>query len=100
MDEAEQAALRGDLGAAARAGERSIGLAPGDDQVRLWRAVWLAVDGRIGEARPELARAAAIEPRSVEHLRRFAEAGHLPGGDDVLRALLGDGDTETTGRPG
>jgi hypothetical protein len=28
-----------------------------------------------------------VEPRSAEHLRRFAEAGHLPGGEAVLRTL-------------
>lgn len=100
MNEAELAAMRQDLAAAARAGERSVALAPDDDQVRLWHAVWLAIDGRIEEARAELALAAAAEPRSALHLRRFAEAGHLPGGNEVLRALLDGGDMKTTGRPG
>jgi hypothetical protein len=41
----------------------------------------------VGEARAELAAVAASEPRAGEHLRRFAEAGYLPGGDATLRAL-------------
>lgn len=87
MDAAEQAALAGDGAVALAAGERSIALAPDDDQVRLWGAVGLALAGRVDEARAAFALAAAVEPRSGEHLRRFAEAGHLPGGDAVLRAL-------------
>ena len=43
--------------------------------------------GRIDDARAALAVALAAEPRSVEHLRRFHEAGHLPGGEATLRAL-------------
>ncbi len=88
MDDAEEAAARGDGAAAAAAGERSIELAPEDDQVILWHAVWLAAAGRVAEARVEFTRAAAIEPRAGEHLRRFAEAGHLPGGEVALRILL------------
>jgi hypothetical protein len=63
---------------------RSVALAPDDDQVRLWSAVDLALAGRLVEARAAYAAAAAVEPRSGEHLRRFAEAGHLPGGETVL----------------
>jgi hypothetical protein len=43
--------------------------------------------GRTDDARSALAAALAAEPRSAEHLRRFAEAGHLPGGDQTLRSL-------------
>ncbi len=88
MDDAEEATARGDGAAAAAAGERSIELAPEDDQVVLWHAVWLAAAGRAAEARVEFARAVAIEPRAGEHLRQFAEAGHLPGGEVALRILL------------
>ncbi len=42
---------------------------------------------RDAEARDAFARATSVESRSGEHLRRFAEAGHLPGGDDTLRRL-------------
>ncbi len=87
MDEAEAAGGRGDVAAAAAASERSRALAPDDDQILLWHAVGLAVAGRVEEARDELARAIAVEPRAGEHLRRFAEQGHLPGGGAVLQAL-------------
>jgi uncharacterized Ntn-hydrolase superfamily protein len=86
MNDAEQALLRGDASRAAAAGARSVALAPDDDQVVLWSAVGLAAAGRVDEARAALAVALAAEPRSVEHLRRFHEAGHLPGGA-ALRAL-------------
>jgi uncharacterized Ntn-hydrolase superfamily protein len=87
MDAAEQAALAGDTAGSAALRARSVELAPDDDQVRLWSAVDLALAGRVEEARAAFAMASAVEPRSGEHLRRFAEAGHLPGGDAVLRAL-------------
>lgn len=92
MDEAEKAFLGGDADAAAAARTTSAALAPEDDMVLLWAAVGLAQDGRGAEARALFAQAAAAEPRSGEHLRRFAEAGHLPDADAVLRELgLGDG---------
>jgi uncharacterized Ntn-hydrolase superfamily protein len=87
MGDAENAQLAGDLETAAMARARSTDLAPDDDQVLLWSAVGLVLEGRVEEARAAFSRAAAVEPRSGEHLRRFAEAGHLPGGDAVLRAL-------------
>jgi len=87
MDEAERAFSAGDSATAAVARARSIALSPDHDQVVLWSAVGLAVEGRIDEAREALARATAVEPRSGEHLRRFCEAGHLPGGEETLRAL-------------
>lgn len=87
MDEAEQAILRGDAGSAQAARRASITLAPEDDQVLLWAAAGLAQDGREVEAREAFAAAAAVEPRAGEHLRRFAEAGHLPDADKVLHIL-------------
>ena len=87
MGEAESASLRGDGAAAAAATVRSLELAPDDDQVVLWSAVGLALAGRTDEARAALGAATAVEPRSAEHLRRFAEAGHLPGGNATLRTL-------------
>ncbi|HEY3334448.1 MAG TPA: DUF1028 domain-containing protein, partial [Candidatus Limnocylindrales bacterium] len=59
MGNAESAALRGDLAAAAAVNVRSLELAPDDDQVALWGAVGLALGGRIEEARAALAAAAA-----------------------------------------
>lgn len=88
MDQAEEAGTRGDGAAAVAASERSIALAPDDDQVRLWFAVTMALAGRVAEARAAFDRARDAEPRAGEHLRRFAEAGQLPGGEDVLHLLL------------
>jgi uncharacterized Ntn-hydrolase superfamily protein len=87
MDEAEAAGGRGDVAAARAASERARAWAPDDDQILLWHAVGLALGGRVDEARAGLARATEVEPRAGEHLRRFAEQGHLPGGEAVLRAL-------------
>lgn len=87
LDEAETTFLEGDRAASDAARLRSLELAPDDDQVVLWSAVGLATAGRVEEARDALARAAAVEPRSVEHLRRFAEAGLLSGGDETMRTL-------------
>ena len=87
LGEAERAGRAGDGASAAAARERSTRLAPGDDQLVLWSAVGLVMEGRVAEARDALDRATAVEPRSGEHLRRFAEAGRLPGGDATLRAL-------------
>jgi len=88
MDAAEKAATGGDPRTAETAGAASVALAPDDDQVVLWQAVWLALAGRPAEARAAFADAVGVEPRSGEHLRRFAEAGHLPGGEAVLSTLL------------
>jgi hypothetical protein len=87
MGEAEDAGARGNGAAALAAGLRATELAPDDDQVRLWSAVGLALAGRAREARAAFESALAVEPRSGEHLRRFARAGHLPGGDAALRVL-------------
>jgi uncharacterized Ntn-hydrolase superfamily protein len=87
FDEAETAYINGDNEAALKARRRTVELAPDDDQVVLWGAVTLAVAGHVDEAREALARASAVEPRAAEHLRRFAEAGQLHGGDETLRAL-------------
>lgn len=89
MDEADQAGTRGDAATAERAGAASVALAPDDDMVVLWRAVGLASAGRIDEARAAFELAERVEPRSGEHLRRFAEAGHLAGAEAVLAILLG-----------
>jgi uncharacterized Ntn-hydrolase superfamily protein len=87
FDEAETAYLKGDLDAALEARKRTLAFAPDDDQVVLWSAVTLAATGHPEEAREALARASAVEPRSAEHLRRFAEGGQLHGGEATLRVL-------------
>ena len=83
----EELAERGELAAALAEADRAHGLAPEDDQIRLWRAVALVANGRVEEARAAYAEAAVVEPRSGEHLRRYAMAGHLPHAAEILAAL-------------
>ena len=90
MDEAEQAVLAGDQARPA-ASARSTALRQTTSARWCWGAVGLVAEGRVEEARAATRRAAAAEPRSVEHLRRFAEAGgHLPGGQATLLCAFDD----------
>jgi len=83
----ETLAEHGDLPAALAEADRAHALIPEDDQVRLWQAVALLGNGRLDEARVAYREAAAVEPRSGEHLRRYAMAGHLPHAAEILGAL-------------
>ncbi|HEY7525183.1 MAG TPA: DUF1028 domain-containing protein [Candidatus Limnocylindrales bacterium] len=78
FDRAESVAETGDLASAATLMETAHALAPDDDMVALWAAVFLAGAGRMAEARDLYTLAQRVERRSAEHLRRFLEAGHLP----------------------
>lgn len=80
---------RGDFEGALALFDAARSLAPADDQVALWHAVGLVLAGRpAATAREAFAFARSADPRAAEHLRRFHEAGLLPGGERVLRALL------------
>jgi uncharacterized Ntn-hydrolase superfamily protein len=83
----EDLADRGELAAALAQADRAHTLLPEDDQIRLWHAVALVANGRLDEARAAYREAAAVEPRSGEHLRRYAMAGHLPHASEILAAL-------------
>jgi uncharacterized Ntn-hydrolase superfamily protein len=61
--------------------------APGEDQIAFWRALALAGNGRIEEARSEMARIRGAEPRWTDYLRRVAEAGLFPNDPAVLDAI-------------
>jgi len=93
FDRSEEPAGRGDLHAAAEAMTEAHALAPDDDQITLWTALFYASVGRIDEARALFAEASRAEPRSGEHLRRFLAAGALPAAAgpviDALDASLG-----------
>jgi uncharacterized Ntn-hydrolase superfamily protein len=78
FDRAEQRATAGDVEAAALAMDDAHALAPDDDMVTLWAALFAARAGRMDDARRWFAEAQQAEARSGEHLRRFAAAGHLP----------------------
>ena len=77
-ERAQEQAESGDHAAAAESMDEAHALAPDDDQVTLWAALFLAMAGRTDEARRLFADARAAEARSGEHLRRFMAAGHLP----------------------
>ena len=79
---------RGDVAAAAAASERSIALAPDDDQVRLWHARRPGARraGRRGARRARAGdRARSRGPASTS--AGSPRPGHLPGGEATLRAL-------------
>lgn len=78
FDRAETLAETGDLAAAVALMDEAHALAPHDDMVTLWTAVFAAGAGRMDEARELFAQASRVEPRSAEHLRRFVAAGQLP----------------------
>lgn len=68
---------------------KAAALAPDDDQIRLWQALFVFAAGDEARGRDLYRSAAAAEPRAPEHLRRFAAAGHLPGLEDVVARLIG-----------
>ena len=78
FDRAQQAAEAGDRVAAAAAMDEARELAPDDDQITLWAALFMAQADRMDDARRLFGEASRVEARSGEHLRRFAAAGHLP----------------------
>jgi hypothetical protein len=78
FDRSQEPANSGDLTAAAAEMDDAHELAPDDDQITLWTALFMAGAGRMPEARRLYADAARVEPRGGEHLRRFLAAGHLP----------------------
>jgi uncharacterized Ntn-hydrolase superfamily protein len=91
FDRSEAPAEAGDLATAAAALGEAHALAPDDDQITLWTAMFLAGAGRLHEARQLFAQATRAEPRSAEHLRRFLAAGHLPEQvGPIIDALMAD----------
>jgi uncharacterized Ntn-hydrolase superfamily protein len=65
----------------------AIAVAPDDDQIAFWRALALAGNGRLQEARSEMDRIRLSEPRWPGYLRRVAEAGMFPNDPSVLDAI-------------
>jgi uncharacterized Ntn-hydrolase superfamily protein len=78
FDRAQERADSGDAAGAAAAMDDAHALAPDDDQISLWAALYLAGAGRLDDALRLFDAARAAEARSGEHLRRFVAAGHLP----------------------
>ena len=88
LDVAEERAAAGDLAGAREASAASSRLAPGDDQVLVWRAVGMAAAGLIEPAQALLAAATEANPRWPEFVRRFADAGPQPELVSAARRLL------------
>ena len=83
MEQAEQLAMSGELEAAAAAIERARNLAPDDDQVAIsWIVARLAA-GQGDEARDVARRVLGTNPRWPIWLRRMADRGMLPGGQEA-----------------
>jgi uncharacterized Ntn-hydrolase superfamily protein len=88
LDVAERKAAAGDLEGAGRASEEASRLAPGDDQVLVWRAVGMAAAGLVEPARAMLSTVSRTNPRWPEFVRRFADAGPEPELVAAARRLL------------
>ncbi|MEA2613326.1 MAG: hypothetical protein QOI52_1285, partial [Chloroflexota bacterium] len=78
FDRSEPSMLAGDVAAGVAAMDEAHRLAPDDDQITLWTALAAGAAGDLERARRLLAEAQTAEPRSLEHLRRFLAAGHVP----------------------
>jgi uncharacterized Ntn-hydrolase superfamily protein len=91
FDRAQQHAEAGDHAAAAADMDEARELAPDDDQITLWAALFMANAGRMGDARRLFTEAHRAEARGGEHLRRFAAAGHLPPEATALIEALASG---------
>jgi uncharacterized Ntn-hydrolase superfamily protein len=78
FDRSIEQSTTGDLAFAGASMAEAHALAPEDDQITLWNALFLAGAGRLDEARDAFEAARRIEPRGGDHLRRFLAAGQLP----------------------
>jgi uncharacterized Ntn-hydrolase superfamily protein len=88
LDVAEERGAAGDRAGARQASEASSRLAPGDDQVLVWRAIGMAAAGLIEPARALVAAATEANPRWPEFIRRYAAAGPQPELAGAARRLL------------
>jgi uncharacterized Ntn-hydrolase superfamily protein len=91
LDRGFEALAVGEQTAARAFFEEAAALAPDDDQLRLWLALAVFDSGDEERGRRLYRSALAAEPRSGEHLRRFAAAGQLPGSERLVAALTAEG---------
>ena len=78
LDRADKLEAAGDHAGALQAYRDAARLVPDDDQIAWMTGLQLLDAGLEAEALPELRRAVAAMPTWPEHLRRTAEAGHVP----------------------
>ena len=78
LDRADQLESAGDAAGVLQAYRDAARLVPEDDQIAWMTGLQLLDAGLEAEGLPELRRAVAAMPTWPEHLRRMAEAGHVP----------------------
>jgi uncharacterized Ntn-hydrolase superfamily protein len=91
MNAGDEATEHKDLDGAAREYNAALALAPEVYEIAFWAGVSLANAGRVGEARPLIAKAFAAYPRLRGLLPRLPAAGLLPNDPMLMQALSGDG---------
>jgi hypothetical protein len=90
VDVAEQAAMSGDADTALREYTAARALAPENDEIAFWQAIFLAGKGDVETARDILADLHTREPGWIELVHRLPAAGIFPGDDALLQRLLSD----------
>jgi uncharacterized Ntn-hydrolase superfamily protein len=90
VEEAERAAMKGDLAAAARHYQLAHDEAPDNIEIAFWLGLSLAGAGRVDEGRALVRRAAEVHDGWDELLRRLPQAGLLPEDPQLMQALLAD----------
>ena len=90
VDDAEQAAMRGDLDAAAQHYRLAHDEAPDNIEIAFWLGLALAGSGHVEEGRGYVRRAMEVHDGWAELLRRLPAAGLLPDDPQLMQALLAD----------
>ena len=88
VDDAEQAAMRGDLDAAAQHYRLAHDEAPDNIEIAFWLGLALAGSGHVEEGRGYVRRAMEVHDGWAELLRRLPAAGLLPDDPQLMQALL------------
>jgi uncharacterized Ntn-hydrolase superfamily protein len=90
VEEAEVAAVNGDMEASARHYELAHEIVPDNVEIAFWYGLALAGAGRVEEGRQLVHRAVAANDGWAELLKRLPQTGLMPDDPDLLRALLGE----------
>ena len=88
VDDAEQAAMTGDLDAAAQHYRLAHDEAPDNIEIAFWLGLALAGSGHVEEGRGYVRRAMEVHDGWAELLRRLPAAGLLPDDPQLMQALL------------
>jgi uncharacterized Ntn-hydrolase superfamily protein len=90
VEEAEVAAMNGDLAAAAERYQLAHDEAPDNVEIAFWLGLSLAGSGRVDEGRELIRRAVAANDGWAELLRRLPQAGLMPDDPQLLQTLLSE----------